>query len=232
VSGANFRQHRKADAAHCEPTIRRVLASHFDVDPEAVVCVEAESEGRHDPDTLDSGMLLDYAGIDWLISDPPRVIPVAQRVRPTGDEVDFSIRVRNEAAPACERDYMAQSPLASSLIVFARADGADVSGVWLIDPVAVLSTLENHPDAVETHDSGDGTTAEYLTIDQLRQNGCIVHEAEPETLKRHPETHTGSAGKSHMGDGGNHDLTDEEIRQIESDPVLTVDDVVDMREGD
>lgn len=226
MSGAtNFKQSRKVNAAHTEPVIRRVLASYYDVDESQVVCVESEADGRHDPDTLDSGMLLDYAGIDWLISDPPRVIPVAQRVRPTGDEIDFSIRVRNEAAPACERDYMAQSPLAPSLIVFARADGADVSGVWLIDPVAVLSTLENHPDAVETHDSGDGTTAAYLSVDQLRRRGCIVHTPDPETLKPHPETHTDSRDTSHMSDGGTQ-LSDDEIRQIKADPVLSVDDFV------
>ncbi|AFH22138.1 hypothetical protein OSG_eHP18_00140 [environmental Halophage eHP-18] len=227
MSGANFRQHRKAEAAHTEPVIRRVLASWYDVDESQVVCVESEADGRHDPDTLDSDMVLDYAGVDWLVDDSPRVIPVAQRVRPTGDEIDFSIRIRNEAAPACERDYMAQSPLAPSLIVFARADGAAVSGCWLIDPVAVVSTLENHRDAVETHDSGDGTTAAYLSVDQLRRRGCIVHEPDPETWKPHPETHTDSRDTSHMSDGGNHNLSDDEIRQIKADPVLTVDDVLE-----
>jgi len=229
VSGANFRQHRKADAAHCEPTIRRVLASWYDVDPEAVVCVEGEAEGRHDPDTLDSGMLLDYAGVDWLIDDSPEIIPVSQRVRPQGEDIDFSIRVRNEAAPACEYSVLSNSPLAPEVIVFARADGPDVSGVWLLDPDRVLGVLNSVQG--ERHDSGDGTVAEYLTIEQLQRNGCVVDEADPETLKRHPDVDTGSADKSHMGDGGNHDLTDEEIRKIESDPVLTVDDVVEMREG-
>ena len=228
MSGAtNFKQSRKVNAARTEPVIRRVLASWYDVDESQVVCVESEADGRHDPDTLDSDMVLDYAGVDWLVDDSPRVIPVAQRVRPTGDEIDFSVRVRNEAAPACERDYLAQSPLAPSLIVFARADGADVSDVWLIDPVAVLSTLSTADP--EIHDSGDGTAAAYLSVDQLRRNGCIVHESDPETWKPHPETHTVSRDTSHMADGGNHDLTDDELDQIRADPVLTVDDFL---EGD
>ncbi|AFH21527.1 hypothetical protein OSG_eHP3_00070 [environmental Halophage eHP-3] len=66
----------------------------------------------------------------------------------------------------------------------------------------------------------------------LRQQRRKEVRGNPETPKPHPDVDTESAATSHMADGGNHDLTEEEIRQIESDPVLTVDDVVNMREGD
>jgi len=222
-SGSNFKQQRKVEAAACENTIRQLLADHYGVDPGAVVSVESDTQTRYDTSgTVEPAHLLDFAGIDWIVGDPPEIIPVGQRVRPTGDHMDFSVRVHNEAAPACEIDYLRQSFRPES-ILFARADGADMAGAWLLDTESVITTIRNGDP--EVHDSGDGTAAAYLPVDKLRTRGCVVDEWDDPD----PVTQKQSGTTSNMTDEpeGADELTDEERAKIEADPVLEISDVVD-----
>ena len=216
---SNFEQRRKVDAATCEPTLKRLLADHYTVDPEAVVSVESETQTRYDTaEAVAPSHLLDFAGIDWLVGDPPQIRPAGQRVRPTGDHMDFSVRVRNEAAPACEIDYLRQPTLRPEAILFARADSA-VSRAWLLDTESVVGAVrEADPDV---HDSGDGTAAAYLPVDDLQRRGCVIDQWDSPD----PVTKSDSASTSNMTDED--ELTDEERRKIEADPVLEISDVVD-----
>jgi hypothetical protein len=166
-----FEQSRKESVQHPN-TVRNILAEHYWVDHERVVCVETQQESEYNG--VGPAELLDYTGIDWLIDNQPGLVGVWQRVADVESGMRLSLRVDNGTAEPPEMsmvDHGFTTGIAPRDMLFAHQEDGDLKRYWLCDTVATLDIAERHGEYIR---NDDGTAGLFVNIGTIAENGAVI----------------------------------------------------------
>ena len=171
----SFDQSRKEWASQTTDDIAALLQSYYDVESRQVVSVENQQSGRYSRTELTPTSLLDYAGVDWMVSTEQATHTLAERVT-RGQNV--TIRTDNgtdrpsesEAIPSAIRN----GGLYPTRFVFVRRDGQDVAGAWLLDTKRLFEAIQTSVEPCKYINNDDGTKGRAYRLGDLALEGVVV----------------------------------------------------------
>lgn len=180
-----FSQERKEKAAELDPEIDYRLAEYYCV-PETRICsLETISDREYSYTDDERGVqLLDYAGYDKVIDLGTRIVSIAQRVRDDDPRypVDFTIRTANRRGTAAEYDKILNAwkhggAYPTAYVHAVRDNAGEMVEFVLVDVDRLCEGLSNNDLSIERiYSADDGSQVHYYSIDDLRQNDCILTE--------------------------------------------------------
>jgi len=178
-----FDQDRKDWATACDDLADQCYQEFWSVDKSDLYDPEGLVDDVHDrSEGYRCHQIIDYGGVDRIVDLGTRHVYVSQRFRPTHRiHRDLSLRTDNGIDgrhPELHKWLCAyrKRGFYPSVIAYGLFD--DVLGVfsefYLLDTTSVLRALDTEAmDGIE-HDSGDGTAALYVSLDQLHEHDCII----------------------------------------------------------
>ena len=182
-----FDQSRKAAAGKADALAAECYCDHYDVKHANVHSAESLPEAEHVVgDVHEFHQILDYGGTDAIVDCGDRHIYIAQRIRPASRrQVDLSLRVETgvEGRTAELGKWQTaheQGGYIPCVVAFGVYDHViEVLQTFaLIETESILDALADGSLTGERRETGDGTAALYLTLEDLRAHANVLAEWE------------------------------------------------------
>ena len=182
-----FDQSRKAAAGKADALAAECYCDYYGVEAADVYSVESLTDSEHVVgEGYEVHQVLDYAGLDAVVDCGDRKVDIAQRIRPASRrQVDLSLRVETGVegrTPELRKWQNAYEDhgFVPSVVAFGVHDYViDVLQTFaLIETESILDALADGSLSGERHETGDGTAALYLPLDELRAHANVLAEWE------------------------------------------------------